>query len=217
VLPHTDTSWSGFDTVEAVLRGLEVMLELPDSPEWTVLLSGSDYPITPASHILSELRVSRYDGYMHYERLDPNNPRRPWHGECIQRYFRAPLGAERNHPFYGRWCFVGEGWFTLRRHAIERLLERHREGGELTEWFRRCQVPGEAYFQTVLVNEPDLSIHDDYKRFIEWEEGSRHPNVLTTAQLPDLIASQAHFARKFDSSIDGAILDRLDEVLDAAD
>lgn len=54
VAPHRSTSWSGFDTLEAVLAGLRTMLARNDVPEWIVLLSSADYPIKPAAEILAE-------------------------------------------------------------------------------------------------------------------------------------------------------------------
>jgi len=217
VWPYLPTSWNGFDTIEAVFLALKTMIELPNSPEWTVVLSGADFPIKPASEILRVLANSPFDGYMHHEPVDPSNIRRPWQLVCVGRYFRPPLAGEVGHPFSERRCFAGEGWSTLRRIAVKRLVERHQENGEVTRWFRRCEIPGEAYFQTILLNERDIAIHGDPLRFIEWRENAAHPNTLTMEHWPRLMSSHAHFARKFDPLVDAEIIDRLDEWLDATD
>jgi hypothetical protein len=193
------------------------MVTLDNAPDWTVMLSGADFPIKPARVILNTLRNSPVDGYMHIEPVNPMNIRRPWQATCAARYFRPPREGEEGHPFGQYRCFAGEGWFTLRRIALKRMVERHEENGRLTRWFRGCEVPGEAYGQTILMNESDLAIHGDPLRFIEWGENAAHPNIITAEHWPQLMCSHAHFARKFDPRIDAEIIDRLDNWLESTD
>ena len=53
------------------------------------------------------------------------------------------------------------------------------------------------------------TVDGDNKRLIKWVHDSGNPKVLTSADLPDLEASPAFFARKFDETVDAEVLDRL--------
>jgi hypothetical protein len=92
---------------------------------------------------------------------------------------------------------------VLRAARDERALMRH---------YRRTIVPSESFFATVLMNDPELRVSSDDRRFVSFAPGAAHPDVLTEADLDRLMASGAHFARKFDAEADAAVLDRLDEL-----
>jgi hypothetical protein len=47
-------------------------------------------------------------------------------------------------------------------------------------------------------------------RFESWEEDSDHPAILTVEHLPELMRSDALFAKKFDATVDSDVLDRID-------
>jgi len=49
------------------------------------------------------------------------------------------------------------------------------------------------------VNEPDLDVSAQHKRFSIWEEPAQHPTTLTMKHFGESIESTDHFARKFDN------------------
>jgi hypothetical protein len=55
---------------------------------------------------------------------------------------------------------------------------------------------------------------DDHLRHIDWGRDSSHPKTLGVPDLERLVTSAKLFARKFDASVDSAILDLLDEHID---
>jgi hypothetical protein len=71
-------------------------------------------------------------------------------------------------------------------------------------------VPDEAYFQTVLRNAKGLTFAPGGARYMRWTEGEPHPDVLRLGDLDSMVASAAHFGRKFDELVDSSVLDRLD-------
>lgn len=108
-------------------------------------------------------------------------------------------------------CFYGDHWITADRRAARLLLtpsERHRR---LQRHLHRRAIPEECYYQTVLCNEPGLTLDRDNRRYAQWNGGGAHPQQLGIADLPAIMASNAHFARKFDH--DDPVLDRIDAVL----
>jgi hypothetical protein len=70
--------------------------------------------------------------------------------------------------------------------------------------------------QTVLANEPAMRLWGDYRRFTKWHVGSPRPLVLGLADLEEMLASGADFARKFDETVDAAVLDEIDRLVHAA-
>lgn len=120
--------------------------------------------------------------------------------------FQSPFS-----PFRQRLtCFVGSQWFTANLKAVERLLSNNHNFKALSRHLRARVCPDECFFQSFFLNEPDLVIDENPRRYADWGKGGAHPHVLTQSDLNAVIASGAHFARKF--SPDDPILDRLDEM-----
>lgn len=119
------------------------------------------------------------------------------------------LGIRGSHPFNGSFrCFKGSMWFSVNRKAVSALC---RKRTALESYYRRTLIPDESYFQTILYNDPTVSICRDDKRFMIWRDRtSFSPEVLTRAHIGQLEASDKHFARKFDATVDSTVLDLLD-------
>ncbi|HEY0170079.1 MAG TPA: hypothetical protein VGB98_03430, partial [Pyrinomonadaceae bacterium] len=66
------------------------------------------------------------------------------------------------------------------------------------------------YFQTILANAQGLKLNNNNWRYTDWSPGGPHPKTLLVEDMPALVASTAHFARKFDADTDVRILDELD-------
>lgn len=120
-------------------------------------------------------------------------------------------------PFNGRGPYSedfgllwGDHWFTANRRAAKSLLARTYAHRALERHLKRRAFPEETYYQTLLGNDPDLTICRDNKRFALWRGGS-HPLTLTDAEVPAILGSGAHFARKFAAS--SRALDLLDQEL----
>jgi len=109
-------------------------------------------------------------------------------------------------------CWVSTDWPILGRRALQAVLRAAGERRALMRHYRRSIVPSESFFATVLMNDPDMRVSHDDRRFASFAPGSAHPDVLTSADLDRLRAAGAHFARKFDAEVDATVLDRLDEL-----
>jgi hypothetical protein len=56
-----------------------------------------------------------------------------------------------------------------------------------------------------------LKLFNDDKHFIVWgNPASVSPNILRAQDFSRIVASNQHFARKFDISVDAEVLDELD-------
>lgn len=137
----------------------------------------------------------------------------------IRRDPRLRLGRYTIHlPFDARTpfrpdfcCYYGDHWFTGNARAAATLLAPTDDHLALRRYLKRRTQPDEIYYQTVLMNDPSLSISIDNKRFAEWNGGGAHPMTLTSDEVPRALASGAFFARKF--APDDPILDTIDAAL----
>jgi Core-2/I-Branching enzyme len=241
VHPHLQTKWAGFALVEATVKALRLMYQSPSAPDWVVLLSETDYPIKTSKQILDELGSSQYDAYIQHERITYKTYRYDtrksilWQKNSYQRYctksfyfhylkkycaqlnleirLEHPLLTKAFVPFSNKLaCFSGSQWFCANRKAAEYIIDFHSKTNAITLHYRKLKYADESYFQTILANASHLRLQNDRRRYIDWSDGDSHPKTLLTEDLPNLLASSAYFARKFDIDIDSDIIDELDRI-----
>jgi hypothetical protein len=123
---------------------------------------------------------------------------------------RLPFGPDLR-------CWVSGDWPVLSRRALAAALKAAAENRELMRHYRGSVAASESFFATVLMNDPGLSVSGDDRRFVKFAPGAARPDPLTAADLDRLVASGAHFARKFDAGVDASVLDRLDELRRSAE
>ncbi|BAZ48454.1 hypothetical protein NIES4103_10620 [Nostoc sp. NIES-4103] len=241
VRPHVQTEWGKFSLIEATVKALRLLYEVPDAPDWFVLLSGADYPIKSAKQILDDLASNPYDAFIQYEPITYETykqdlkPSMLWLKNSYQRYctksfafnyskkYYAQLNLEirLEHPLLAKpflpfsqkiACFSGSQWFCANRKAAEYIIDFHSKKNPITSHYSKLMYADESYFQTILANASHLKLKNDRLRYIDWSTGGPHPKILLMEDLPNLLASSAHFARKFDIDIDSNILDELDRI-----
>jgi hypothetical protein len=119
----------------------------------------------------------------------------------------------RRAPFSEAFrCFKGSQWFAASRHAVDTLLTAV-ENRPLVGHYRRAVIPDESFMQTVWENDPAVRVCSNDLRFQRWTAQSPHPDVLTSDQMGEALASGKHFARKFDIGVDARALDVIDRQL----
>ena len=77
-------------------------------------------------------------------------------------------------------------------------------------------APAEVFFQTAIENQPGprLRVTNDCRRYFDFSHTRlNRPKTLTSEDLPAVFASGMDFARKFDETVDGLVLDRVDQHL----
>jgi hypothetical protein len=111
VRPHVPSGWAEWGVVEGALAGLRLLHGGGDGPDFSALLSGSDYPIARPEAVLADLRRSGADAFIdarpvHPWRRDPDgaadgplgrpiNAGRRNQEVCYRRYYPTtwrPLG-----------------------------------------------------------------------------------------------------------------------------
>jgi hypothetical protein len=130
-------------------------------------------------------------------------------------YLRGDLHVRWLTPFSATVRpFAGDWWHTLNRRAVAVLIEDTLESRQLRRYYEHLPSPEESYYQTLLLNRPDLHIENDNRRFTVWNQGKAHPNLLGFHDISNLVDSPAHFARKF--PFDPALYSALDAAVSAA-
>jgi hypothetical protein len=109
-------------------------------------------------------------------------------------------------------CYGGSGFKTLSWQCVNYLYHFARKHPNTIDFFSKTCLPGESMIQTILVNSGRFNLCNDNKRFIRWDTAHHgHPSVLTSKDYEAILNSESHFARKFDASMSGQILELLDE------
>lgn len=239
VEPFIESGWGTWTTVEASLAALSLLHGNGQGPDFTVLLSGTDYPVARPEKVLAALRDEVADAFIDARPVFPFHRDPPLEGPlglgvneggpnqkvCFRRYYcslyrplgirlrvRSPLFAPWLSPFSRKFrCFAGEHWWTLGRRAVEFLLRSRVGRSDLADWFAARHIPEEAYVHTVVCNAPNLRVSHRTFRYVDWTSHAPHPRTLGSGDLAKLLESDAHFARKF--AADDPVLDDLDRAL----
>ena len=69
------------------------------------------------------------------------------------------------------------------------------------------------YLQTLLMNSKEMRINDRNYRYTDWSASTMHPKTLGMDDLPALLESPCHFARKF-SAERSQVMDVIDREID---
>jgi len=232
---HT-CNWGDFGHVRATLSGIEQIINSGAACDYVVLITGQDYPIKSNHHIQQFLQESGGRSFIHYftkdapwaGRWDERHiywhlfwgrwhlvfPRadmfespvlnRAWNvfAKAIPLRRRMPGGLE---PFYGSsyWC--------LSRECVEYIHRFVRDNKAFMRFFRHVAIPDEVFFQTILLNSTlkDRLVNDDLV-YTDFSQHQAHPAILGKNDFKRLMGRSELFARKFDETIDGEVLDMID-------
>lgn len=193
------------------------------------LLSGQDLPIKSNSQIMEFFNA--HDGQEFLEMVDDLTIA---HVRCVN-IFTRDFGYKpgRSHVVYRIRKSVNK-----LLHALEKMILMHkwyrrridfRKGSqwvsvtprlagyivdrreEIVRFYRRSFAPDEFFVQTTAWNSEFKDyICDKKTRYIVWErKHTPHPRTFTVDDFDSLTASEACFARKFDSDADSAVIDMI--------
>jgi hypothetical protein len=217
---HT-SYYGGFGHVRATLKGIDALLRMKLPFDHVVLLTGQDYPIKSNDEIERFLDARRGQAFLEHFPLPFPEWRgggldrfERWHIRVAGRYLRLPPGrwVRRRFPS-GMKPFGGSPYWCFSRECIEYIHEFVRRSPSFVRFFRYVNVPDELFFHTILLNSPlaENIVNDDL-RYVEWRdvEVAGGPAVLGRSDFGKLMRSGDLFARKFDASVDAAVLDMID-------
>ena len=115
----------------------------------------------------------------------------------------------RTSPFHdGVRCYAGDAWFTINRRVARFLLTDSPLRQRLFAHYSNRASPEESIYQTLLGNSSEFQLAPVNLRYTDWTGCYAHPRTLGREDIPMLLASSDHFARKF--PFDTALLEELE-------
>jgi hypothetical protein len=190
--------------------GADALLDLREVPSSPTKVSYPPPENPTLQHFVSAENLAlawrRYVGFSAWVPIVRAGPR-------IGRYtMYFPFEMKRWSPFDAAFkCFYGDHWFSGNSKVAQILLTPTQKHLHLRRHLRWRVVPEECYYHSVLGNSPHVKILRATRRYSEWLGGGAHPQILTVNDLPAIISSRAHFARKFEP--DTPVLDEIDRFL----
>ncbi len=129
----------------------------------------------------------------------------------ISIYYGCLIGAPANKiPFHRNFlCYGGSQWHTLSRKCVKYIKDFMINNGSTVKYYKKTLVPDESFIQTILINNKNLKLCNDNKRYVDFTgTDNGHARVLTSRDYETLISGKFHFARKFEQNT--SILDMLE-------
>jgi hypothetical protein len=218
VIPSERIIWGSWRLARAQTRGVAEALRLSGDWQYCINLTGQDYPLKSQAEIVAALAAgpvhANYLEVLDFDKAGVNPRKRleffwvPWRGKMTKVFRRR-----RPPNFEVYW---GSNYFCLTRAACEHLATSP-IARDMQRFFRFALCADELIFQNAIMHGPanlrNSLVNKTYRK-LTWSGGS-HPRTYTTADLDELLASDAWFARKFDETIDPVVLDALDRHLDS--
>jgi hypothetical protein len=221
-------NWGGFSIFKAI-HDLITKAIGHNKYDYLSLISGQDFPIKSNKKIIDDLSYNLGKEFISYHPL----PYKNWAGngglDRINYFWLIDdLGWQNAHVFAtnqflgkatrqfprGLAPYGGSMWFTITTECATYITHYLSNNPDVLVYFRYVMIPDELIIPTLVLNSKfkDKVINDNL-RYADWSTGAPHPKTLTVSDLPNLIASSAHIARKFDDTIDKKIISKVIENL----
>jgi hypothetical protein len=209
--------WGGYSLVEAELRGMERLLQMG---EWShfINLSGQDFPLKSQKQIIAFLIANKNREFIKVldQALDrPDTMLRV--SEFVVELDDRIEQTAVSRPFLSDAApYIGNQWMIVSRAFCDFVCHDQR-ADRYKSFYQNTFIPDEGFFQTVMMN---TSVHNDIVsddlRMIDWVPDGDiklRPRTYVSDDADALKASPALFARKFDQTVDGDIIAKLERHL----
>lgn len=215
-LPRRPCYWGGFGIVDVALRAFDLLLSRGDPFDHALYVTGQDYPLVSSRLLRAHLDAAGGRSFIGAAPLPvpfwPGGGRDRigrWH--LVSRVaLHLPVPWRRQVPG-GLVPYGGGANWALARAAVEHVDAAVRREPGLVRFFRHVLHPDELFFQTLLLSSKLAgSVVDRHLHYVSWA-ADPGPKILGVEDLDAMLSSGALFARKFDTTVDSVVLDRLDE------
>lgn len=216
LLKSENAIWGGYSLVDAELRAIKELLKKGLNWEFFINLSAQDFPLKSQTNIhnfLSNHKGKDFIKIANQTRVRPDTLHRieDFFTESENEVITAP---QPKRPFLSNVTpYIGNQWMILSRKFCE-FLTYSPEVDRFKEFYQNTLIADEGFFQTVIMNTSykTVIINDD-KRAIDWVPMGTiklRPRDFISQDANFLMASEDLFARKFDETVDGNILNLLE-------
>ena len=220
-------NWGGNSLFLGILSSLKEVLSLNKNYDFINLLSAQDYPITSAQSIHNYLEKNKGKNFISFDTSKDSD----WWKQATLRYekhhftdlnFKGKYFIQKLiNRFYPTRKFPLEmelfggsksTWWTISAECANYVNDIFSKNTKLTHFLKYSWGTDEFAFATIVMNSP-FKTHtiNNNLRYIDWSEGNSHPKLLLLEDYDAIISSDMLFARKFDTSIDINILNKIDK------
>jgi hypothetical protein len=235
--------YTDFNHLRAALVGLQKICSLGIQYDYVVLLTGQDYPLKSNKHIQKVLQEAKGNSYIEYFQLPSDEHWKNedggldrvnyWyfhlHGRHIALREKNRFVPPIVHPLLSRMLqisplrrkapknvkifFGGSAYWCLARDCIDYVNDFVQLNSATVRFFKHVKIPEEIFFQTILLNSPfNTRLVNDNWWYVNWST-AHHPPVLRKKDFESFMSTNKIFARKFDITEDGDVLDMIDRVI----
>lgn len=226
--------WGDISQVDATLRLLRAALACGRPFDWVVLLSGQDLMVRdglgafldadPKALHLEARRIEDGDPQtnawrVRWPKVTRNLYDSPWHPYRLLRaglrklfvWGIEPLRNPRSLP--EGWTFHrGSQWWAVPAEAARWMIGFVDANPSYRETLAASLTPDEFFFHTAWMNSPfagrSRGKNLTFLNFGKTYRDNNHPVPLTMADVPAIEASGRYFARKFEPTVDAAVIER---------
>jgi hypothetical protein len=128
-------------------------------------------------------------------------------GFCIRIIGFSKRTTPKNMVFYG-----GSQWWTIPSELATEIIKNKKTEKTLIAFLKNSMLSDECFFQTFFIHlgHMDKIINNNLREIHFINDGRSHPKTFTQNDSAILSNSPNFFARKFDETVDHAIIDYLD-------
>lgn len=239
ILPEDSSfsiEWGSNDMVKATLELIKYSKNSQVKYDYISLLSGQDFPLASLNTVNQFLEKpynyieviyendKRYNRYLKLYEI----PYPSWISKDITIYkiikrlymlltggFRHTFSIfKRRKPCVNKFYF-GSQWWILTSEAAYYCLDFSLSNPNYLDYFDKCIIPDECYFQTIIMNSKYSSYIRQPLTYVNWGKNRRSPETLITSDYEKLkmLSETNLFARKFDINYDSDIISLLEKDL----
>ena len=200
--------------VQAELDGMNFLLNSEIDWDYFINLSGQDFPLRSQKMIREFLIHNKGRNFI---KIANQKKKRPDTMNRIDYYFEETEDKVSQQKFRRKYLdkvtpYIGGQWMMLTRDCCS-FICNSTEVKKFEDYYKNTLIADEAFFQTVLMNTSYRGILiDDDRRAIVWiPDGAikLRPKTFTIDDYRFLSKSDGLFARKFDDTIDGDIINKM--------
>lgn len=221
--------WGSDRHLAAIIYLIEQLLASKNQYDYCHLITGADFPIKSCVEFKQFFSAQNENNYIEYYPL-PHAGWLPDGGLDRLRYYwighrwtdvrtskwtSRMLWLQRKLHIHRRLDFVpqlygGGTYWSLKQEALQYAYNRMMGRHGLWHHFAHSHIAEEIWMQSLILNNPEFKVENDYLRYMHWVGFAKSPCVLTDVEeLPDMLKSNAFFARKFVPGESDKLLDAI--------
>jgi len=224
--------WGSFNQIMSILFLLEKAYE--KRYDRYILISGQDLPLVSNCGLAKffDKNKNEYIDIYKADKSDTSNPHKayarmvPYYTDVKHREaagweskksrfssFMDKMTIKILEAFGKRaWDYEfhsGANWFNLTGKCVGKIFEYLKRDRKYIKRFRWTRSGDEIFFQTIIAQLNGIRVVSQSLRYVDFNSGPEYPRTLRSEDYEKIIKSGKLFARKFDETVDGDIIERI--------